>query len=118
MIINKQVGLIVLLAASLLGNLFQIVRAQNEHTYAELGRNFVQSEARAEINKIELNGGCGTIGALQSQADGALTCSPNKVWGRALCAQKGMITKDDFGLILACDGTYWRDARNQLGRKG
>lgn len=112
MIINKQASLVALLAVSLLGNLFQVVRAQNEHTYTSLGYNLVQSEVRAERNKVALDGGCETIGALRSQEDGALTCSPNKLWRRALCNQKGAIAKDDFGLILACDGTYWRDARN------
>lgn len=108
--LTKQHILIGLLAASLLGNLFQVLHAHNERGYAQLGRNLVATEQAAMNTKVAAGGGCHIAGALQSHPDGVLACLEGQ-WRPAMCKQRGLISKDDFGLILACDGAYWRDAR-------
>lgn len=60
---------------------------------------------------IAPNRPCDTLGALRSSSDGVLTCASAKLWTRAMCDQKEMLTKDDAGLTLACDGKYWRDPK-------
>ena len=98
-----QFFLLVLLAASLFGNLYQFYDISVRDA----------SEQKASHNLIVNGGECQTIGALLASAYGVLTCSPGKHWILAACNQKGMLTKDDSGMILACDGKYWQQA-NQI----
>lgn len=102
-----------LLVVSLTVNLVQLYIAQQERTYTQLGHNLVQSELSADAHKVELSGDCATTGALQSQpvVGGVLTCSSRHKWEPAMCNQNGMISKDDFGMILSCDGAHWRVAQ-------
>lgn len=109
---NKQYLLVGVLIASLGGNFLQFTSATSDRGYAQLGRNLATFDlAKAEMDsKNQPGGSCQITGSLQAFPVGVFTCTSGKVWERARCSQKEAITKDDFGVILMCDGTYWRGA--------
>jgi glutamine amidotransferase PdxT len=92
--------MVVLLAVSLFGNLYQFYDISVRDA----------SEQKSSHNLIVSGGECQTIDDLQASAYGVLICLPGKRWVLAACNQKGMLGKDDSGMILACDGKYWQQA--------
>lgn len=96
-----------LLAFSLMTNVVQFFQARQDNPYAQMGRNLIRAEKAAQSKKIGSGMDCETMGALQSTQEGVLTCSAERKWTPAKCNQLSLLSKDDFGVILVCDGALF-----------